>query len=54
MKKSGLNTLPKTMQRLMPNGKKNIKGKEEAFQRDKAQKNGHTGRHNTDNSLSTK
>ena len=42
------------MQRLMPFGKKNIKEKKEAFQRDKAQKNSHTGRHNTDNSLRTK
>ena len=33
--------------------KKNIKGKKEAFERDKAQKNSHTGRHSTDNSLRT-
>ena len=38
----------------MPFGKKNIKGIKEAFQRDKAQKNSHTGHHNTDNSLKTK
>ena len=33
---------------------KNIRGKKEAFQRDIAEKNSHTGRHNTDNSLRTK
>ena len=33
---------------------KNIKGKKETFQRDKAHKSSHTGRHNTDNSLRTK
>ena len=33
---------------------KSIKGKKEAFQRDKAQKNSHTGCHNIDNSLITK
>ena len=42
------------MQRLMSLGKKIIKGKKEAFQRDKAQKNSHTGCHNRDNSLRTK
>ena len=53
MKKSRLNTLPKTMQILMQFGKKN-KGKKEAYQRDKAQKKSHSGRHSTDNSLKTK
>ena len=38
----------------MPFGKKNIKGNKETFQRDKAQKSNHSGRHNTDNSLRTK
>ena len=33
---------------------KNINGKEEAFQRGKAQKNSHSGCHNTDYSLKTK
>ena len=33
---------------------KNIKGKKEVFQRDKAQKNSHTAHHNTDNILRTK
>ena len=33
---------------------KNINGKKEAFQRNKAQKNSHTGRHNTDNGLKKK
>ena len=33
---------------------KDIKGKKESFQRDKAQKNSHTDHHNTDNSLKTK
>ena len=33
---------------------KNIKEKKETFQRDKAQKSSHTGRHNTDNSLRTR
>ena len=33
---------------------KSIKGKKEAFQRDKAQKNSHIGCHNIDNSLRTK
>ena len=39
---------------MLPFGKKNIKGKKEAFQRDKAQKKSHTGCHNTDNSLRKK
>ena len=33
---------------------KKIKGKKETFQRNKAQKNSHTGHHNTDNCLRTK
>ena len=38
----------------MPFGKKKIQGKKEAFQRDKAKKNSHTGWHNTDNSFRIK